>query len=486
MSFLSRPFKNQFLFHEKIEYFIVDESNSTVVLDPEISTVKVIQIYDENIKFNLKFKDLDIIKLRLITPKMMQCKVIIQCTRKCKVHIDNSIALSNLINDIDLIEHSELELNFFTYNNGSHWNGFVSNAISVLPTKLINDGLLTVPDERIWIPTYYEFNTDYVSPAPGSANNTSSIACAYGLLTNAQLLNLYPSDNSLFERIELLGNGLQKFTIPEDMEVEITVQGANGGNNVAANETRTYIGYGGRGAVLTGIYKFNKGDIVYILIGQVGWCNTYTNDWGAGGGGASVVFLNKQGYSTGYTLEAAGIDVIPLMIAGGGAGRYDSSYATAARNVAGGSWDIANENALINAKFTNGNITTAMTTYGSTSYTVGGGSLGAAYGYHAAGSGRTPTSIALLKTPSTAAVQRPGGYGGGGSPYDWGGGGGGLNGGDAHQGNQTLSGGTSWIDSSVTEVSRGLVPLDDIIGKRPPQGKVTFKVLKATGYHYEF
>lgn len=484
MSFLSRPFKNQFLFHEKIEYIIVNEPDETVILDPESSTVKVIQVKDKDLLFKLKFKDLDIIKLKLITPKLFQCKVIIQTANKCKVLIDDAIALSNIINSIDLLDKSELVLNFFSYNNGAHWNGFVSESINGLPTRLINDGMLEVPDDRILIPTYYEFNTSYISPIPGTVDNASSIACAYGPTTNAQLLSLYPHGNSLFENIELLGNGLQKFIIPEDMEVEITVQGANGGNNISANETRTYVGYGGRGAVLTGIYNFNKGDIVYILVGQVGWCNSYA-DWGAGGGGASVVFLHDKYNSSGYNLEATGLDVIPLMIAGGGAGRYDNGYTTN-YNIAGGKYDIANENALINAKFTNGNITTAMTTYGSTYNSVGGGSLGAAYGYHAASGGRTVTSIALLKTPSTAAVQRPGGYGGGGSPYDWGGGGGGLNGGDGNQSSQLLSGGTSWMDSTVTEVSRGLVPLDQIIGKRPPQGKVTFKVLKATGYHYEF
>ena len=495
MAYLSRPTPSQFKFHEEIEHICIsaDLENNTLILDPTSESIKLIKVLHPISNLNLKIADIDILKYKLSTSKFMQLKIIIESVYdNINIHIDDTIALNNsLSHDFTIFRNIELAFIFFSYNNGNHWNGTITNVYDTVEVNYTEVNNSIDIDDNNYI---YTFGTDRVRPLPGAADSTSSINAAYGM-TQTQA-NTYYSSTNLNGLVTIIGNGFQQFKIPNHIlnlpdhqidgyDIELTVQGANGGNNIAANNSdKSYVGYGGRGAILKGIYRNIKpGQILYLLVGQVGWCNAYA-DYGGGGGGASVVFIPDVDFINTMIFEPTSEIVKPLIIAGGGAGRYDNGYTTT-YNVAGGDYDIANESASINAKFENGNFTTAMTAYGSTYSSVGGGSLGIAYGYHAAAYGRSPTSIALLNTPNTAAIQRPGGFGGGGSPYNWGGGGGGLNGGDGNETNTLLSGGTSWIDSSIEEISRSLVPLDQIIGQRPPQGQIILKIIKLHYHTYE-
>ena len=93
-------------------------------------------------------------------------------------------------------------------------------------------------------------------------------------------------------------SGIQHWTVPETGSYTIEVWGAAGGIQPRYNS-------GGRGAGMRGDFGLQKGQKLYILIGQKGGNASY--NYGAGGGGGSYVF------------RGPGIDN-PLIIAGGGGG----------------------------------------------------------------------------------------------------------------------------------------------------------------------
>ena len=92
----------------------------------------------------------------------------------------------------------------------------------------------------------------------------------------------------------------QTFTVPSCVtEVTITVSGAKGSNGIASNSPA---GIGGNGAIVTGTYQVNGGDILNIYVGGEGTTSTGGFNGGginvdntsqsAGGGGASDVRYN--------------------------------------------------------------------------------------------------------------------------------------------------------------------------------------------------
>lgn len=96
-----------------------------------------------------------------------------------------------------------------------------------------------------------------------------------------------------------LSSGIQLWTVPYTGDYKIEAVGAAGGYYAYLTSAQ----YRGRGTIMTGTFKLNKGDVIKILVGQEGG-NGQGHDGSGGGGGTFVV--KKDG--------------TPLIIAGGGGG----------------------------------------------------------------------------------------------------------------------------------------------------------------------
>ncbi|KAL0242421.1 hypothetical protein GEMRC1_004984 [Eukaryota sp. GEM-RC1] len=102
-------------------------------------------------------------------------------------------------------------------------------------------------------------------------------------------------------------DGIQHWTVPLTGMYRIECAGARGGNNGYNTSTKP-----GKGAVMIGEFELKSGQIIKILVGQVG-CDAQGNGNAAGGGGGgSFVVLNSS----------------PLIVAGGGNGQNKSRWTT--------------------------------------------------------------------------------------------------------------------------------------------------------------
>ncbi len=251
-----------------------------------------------------------------------------------------------------------------------------------------------------------------------SVNGTAgSTAIVKGMLTQAAVNSNYPAGNTLNGKVTLVAEGWQKFQIEYTGDYTFTVVGAAGGH--VAN-----INLGGKGAKLTGKIALKKGDIIYVLVGQVGWSNPSWADWGGGGGGASAVLLANTA-SGKFTFEPGNQKVDAIFVAGGGGGAADNGFS--------GKHGY-------NANINNGTNTNA----GLSDYPTGGAGL----------TGSTTLSPTILSGKASSYHRCA--FGGGGRPYDGGGGGGGYSGGNGNNNALGGYGGTSWIDSRVTNTTRAL------------------------------
>lgn len=233
--------------------------------------------------------------------------------------------------------------------------------------------------------------------------------------------------------------GWHKFVIPETSLYRFQVRGSQGGSHGNKNPDN-WCNYGGRGALITASFILHKDDVIYVLCGTSGRCGG-TEDWGGGGGGASAVFLVDTTGQSSYRFIPANAMVIPLIVAGGGAGRSDQ-YVGDYHEIG----DISFDDNALNAKPENG----TNTNCGGTSrynYNAGQGLTG---GYDSGstllGGGRCLQERGYY-----------GGFGGGGVPYNGGGGGAGWSGGyfiDTYP----SYGGTSWVDPSGMMVTRQVAP----------------------------
>jgi hypothetical protein len=111
--------------------------------------------------------------------------------------------------------------------------------------------------------------------------------------------------------------GYQYFNITSSGEYLVEAYGARGGSQPEYN-------YGGKGAKISGIFYFNRGDKLILVIGQNGQNSTQADGDGGGGGGTFLAIINE---SSPYVLFD-GNHVTPLIIAGGGGA--DSSDGTGA------------------------------------------------------------------------------------------------------------------------------------------------------------
>ncbi len=151
-----------------------------------------------------------------------------------------------------------------------------------------------------------------VSPAIAASEGTTfefSTCGASGRTgpSQTQCNNAYQG-TSLENKVEVVGEGIQEWTVPEDGTYRITALGSVGEPDKCSN------GYSsGRGAVIQGNFALEKGETLNIVVGQTDRSGCLSNN-DAGGGGSFVA--EGKSYSSASPLIVAG--------GGGGAGAQDA------------------------------------------------------------------------------------------------------------------------------------------------------------------
>lgn len=218
--------------------------------------------------------------------------------------------------------------------------------------------------------------------------------------------------------VNVVGSGIQSFTIPNTGTYRIKAAGARGGDGRNGPASTP----GGAGAIVQAEFALAAGQVLQIVPGQMGIAST-SADTGGGGGGGSFVSISNS----------------PLIVAGGGGSGGDS-----------------NTGATSGTTYTYG-------LQGNSSGGAGGtgGSGGTGNGTSGGGGGFTTngTMVAggfafLNGAAGGTGTYGDGGFGGGGggndSSLDNGAGGGGYSGGGAGGSNAAGGGGGSFISSAGT------------------------------------
>ena len=121
--------------------------------------------------------------------------------------------------------------------------------------------------------------------------------------------NCYSSTNL---KVKIIGEGIQKWIVPQKGRYLITAAGASG---TFTCDNRA----GGAGVKYASLFNLNKNDILYILVGQQGYSSIM--NIGGSGGGASYVVKKVEKSEYNFSLDNA--NVMPLLVAAGGGGAGD-------------------------------------------------------------------------------------------------------------------------------------------------------------------
>ena len=115
------------------------------------------------------------------------------------------------------------------------------------------------------------------------------------------------------------GGGIQWWKVPATDLYDIDVYGAQGGGNYS------YPNNGGKGARIKARFAVNKGEYLWIVVGQQGLTSTHNN---AAGGGGGIRFVIKPPKNSTNWNERSNLKGRHLLIgrAGGGAGSLNSTY----------------------------------------------------------------------------------------------------------------------------------------------------------------
>jgi hypothetical protein len=113
---------------------------------------------------------------------------------------------------------------------------------------------------------------------------------------------------------------IQEWTTPSTGQYVIEAAGAKGGSGNNGGTATA----GGAGAIMKGTFNLNAGDVLKILVGQMGGSSGTTDTGGGGGGGTFVVKVNPTGA---YTMADNSFKFDVLLVAGGGGGGGDSATA---------------------------------------------------------------------------------------------------------------------------------------------------------------
>ena len=242
----------------------------------------------------------------------------------------------------------------------------------------------------------FKFSNCDVSGSTGpSASNASS--CYSGTLVSVQIV----------------GNGIQKWTVPSTGTYTIEAAGAAGCKSCSSYTN-------GKGAVYKSKFYLNKNEILYILVGQKGTFPD-NNDWGGPGGGGT--FIAKKVAASSYNLTVDNAYVIPLLVAAGGGGTGDCND--------GGSGTVKNGG--------DGLCETATSAAGTNGEGMGGAGFNVSNG-NIKSFLNGGTSVCASGTNGKGC----GGFGCGGRPFNAAGGGGGYKGGNSNSIGGSGTGGYSY------------------------------------------
>ena len=136
------------------------------------------------------------------------------------------------------------------------------------------------------------------------------------------------ADTTLFSVTGTSANsnlGIQKWTIPETATYTIEAFGASGGRSTSAPTVSDF----GRkkGARVKADWSLNKGDVLFIIVGQTGGNAV---KMGGGGGGTYVIKAEGPAATASFNSDSN----IVLVVAGGGGGAGLDGYSTQGRGMA--------------------------------------------------------------------------------------------------------------------------------------------------------
>ena len=153
---------------------------------------------------------------------------------------------------------------------------------------------------QIALPTFQGVHKPHSSTSSGTVTFTNCSATENNGPTQSQVNSTYTSGNSLYGAVTINTQGIQEWTVPATATYTIEAWGAEGGGTT-----------GGKGARIKGDFNLSTGDVLKIVIGQMGTAETYTNTLGSAGGGGGGSYIIKYPYNTTGSI---------LVIAGGGGG----------------------------------------------------------------------------------------------------------------------------------------------------------------------
>ena len=272
---------------------------------------------------------------------------------------------------------------------------------------------LSFINAQIALPTFQAVHKPHsTASSTGTVTFTNCGATGKNGPTQSQVNSTYTSGNSLYNAVTINTQGIQEWTVPTSDSFTITVRGASG-NRHSTSTTKKF----GTGAKMIGTFSLSAGEVLSILVGQMGSSNS-NGEWvGCGGGGGT--FVVKKSDNTALIVASGGSG-------GDGSGNYPN------RPKPGGSSDT-------------GDPTQAAT---STSYSSGAGG-----GFtHDGGDGYQCEGGASFVNGGAGGTSSYGSYrtahggfggGGGGSFYSLGGAGGGYQGGSSTHGYQNNQGTTA-------------------------------------------
>ena len=270
-------------------------------------------------------------------------------------------------------------------------------------------------------PALYDFSTWTFTNGNATGNtgpSTSTLRALYNTTGNTWINN-----DAFFST----SNGIQLWTVPRSGSYTITARGASSG---MANV--------GLGASISGTFSLNRGEIIQVLVGQMGG---NVNIFYSGGGGGSFVVRTPFNSNASILTIAGGAGGVSYR-GGVGTGNVTPAQGSADSTPGGTQYSKATGGGgggSINSGGLNGaNGSTQSSGWGA----GGGGFFGIGGNNSAAFGGMSFTRGGRGGTGG--ASQGSGGFGGGGAADVSGGGGGGYNGGTSSGNNDAAGGGGSY------------------------------------------
>ena len=262
--------------------------------------------------------------------------------------------------------------------------------------------------------------TGFTGPTLAQAKSGATVAGDSSWLNNTSFFNT--------------SAGILLWTVPTTGIYRVDAFGSKGGNSPVSRGPNL----GGAGARIRGDFSLVQGDILKIIVGQIGLTG---DNYGGGGGGATFFVTNAN---------------VPLLIAGGGGGGGGTSLNAADNGV--GAVTTSNGTADQRGTGTPGVAPNGGGQVGTTNYTGAGGGGFSGNGSDAVPQGPTQGGRSFTNGGAGGSFSGTinstlplGGFGGGGAGCVQGGGGGGYGGGAGGNTNYTGGGGGGSYNNGLNQ-----------------------------------